>query len=159
MGDRILTARFELSKGKHLYVFDPAGFDKEVDERSPVFEVDNRVLSVDEALDRAYEGCDYLVCGCEDYQERERRFDAGESYKWFQDNPEFGWDCVATCNHITLVKRYFARPLMDKVLETIAEQESNPALATAQFLQSREAGFFPRIALKSSADYLKQHNI
>ena len=55
-----------------MYTFDPAGFDKE--EPFPVFGVDNVIIGVNEVLADALEGNAYLICGCEDYNKRERKY-------------------------------------------------------------------------------------
>src|SRR3989339_2125334 len=122
-----LTETFELKKGKHLYVYDPAGFEKEKDGLSPIFKVDTRIINIDQALERSYEGCAYLVCGCNDYKRRAKKCYRGESYQRLQESSDFGWDCVATCQHISLIRRYLAISLIGKTLETIAEQEQDPS--------------------------------
>lgn len=159
MDNLILTAKFELKEGNHIYSFDPKGFNKRVDGISPVFSLDNKTISIYENLSDSYENCAYLVCGCKDYKKREKRFENEEKYKKLQNNPDFVWDCIATCQHITLVKKYFVKPLMEKVLEEIANHKSNPIKVAAEFLGSREGGFFPRTTLRVSAEYLKQHNL
>ncbi len=156
---RILKESFELRKGKHLYVFDPSGFDnKRLGEEddpmgSPVFYLDDRLICAFEESAVAIEGPVYLICGCDDYKERERKFDAGETYKKQRYIEDFEWDCVATCEHIALINRYFRKPLMEKALEEFVKENSNEL---NEYLKSREAGIFPRTAAFVFADYLKK---
>ena len=71
----ILTQRLELRTPKHSYVYDPTKFKTDFYDRSPVFRVDRSVISVDQSLAIANEGVAYLVCGCSNYEDREKRFD------------------------------------------------------------------------------------
>ena len=150
--DITLKDGLKLEKGKHSYTFNPSGLHRGADE-TPVFYVDGTPLSVRNIHN--FLRASHLVCGCEDYNERERRFYAGETYKKQQKGCDFGWDCVATCHHIELIKRYFARPVLQKVLDKIKESESEKNLM-GDFLRTMEAQIFPHIALDMSVDYLDE---
>ncbi|MFH1307268.1 MAG: hypothetical protein ABIH72_00260 [archaeon] len=152
---QILQEKFEFEKGKHKYAFEPEGFNsKNEDGNYPVFMVDNKIILLDESLSNTYEGCAFLVCDCDDYQERMQRFESEESYKSLQSSPDFGWDCVATCSHITLIKRYFSKPLLKKTLDTLISNSTGTKKLANKFITSREAGIFPISALLVLADYL-----
>ncbi|MBI4144521.1 hypothetical protein HY486_04705 [Candidatus Woesearchaeota archaeon] len=134
----------------------PEGFKKGTDGVYPVFFLDDTVIGLDTSLTDSFEGNAFLECGCQDYKKREQRFDEGKSYKRQQKSQELGWDCVATCEHIILLKRYFIRPLLEHVIAVIAESHPNRKTeTTATFLRSREAGIFPRIAHEVAAKYLE----
>lgn len=99
MPDPLLQEKVELTKGKHSYSYDPSGFEREHEDFTfPVFSIDDLIIRVD--IPHISKGAAHMVCECEDYRERERRFYTGETYKWHQKSiPDFGWDCVATCTH------------------------------------------------------------
>jgi hypothetical protein len=157
MVDKVLGERFELWENGHFYVFDPSEFDKGSESEFPVFMVDDRVLRINEGLYRSEEGATYLVCGCRDYQERERRFEAGEGYgESRRRNPKFEWTDVATCTHIELIERDFARPLMEKVLEEIAKKGEESNIVIAEFLEGRLTPLFQQVAFEVSGDYWKR---
>ncbi len=97
----------------------------------------------------------YLYCTCFMYQEKERRFDEGISYKREQERGvDIHWVDVATCGHVSLLKRNFARPLLDKVMKKIEENEKDVMKVWKTFAHAREPSLFPRHALLVTADLL-----
>lgn len=151
--DFYLKEPYVLRKGSHIYTYDPAGFELEEDDRSPIFKVNCLVISIDEFLSRNYEGNAFLVCGCDRYKEKERLFEEGKSYTHLQEHAvDFGWDVVATCNHIMLLKRYFARPFLEEVLKAVGRQFDSGQVAE-KFVLSREASVFPKARYQVLAEY------
>ncbi len=153
----LVPEKLEFKKGKHTYAYDPSGYKTPDDgyDRFPVFRVDDTPISVDMNLSVAYEGCTYFVCGCKDYQEREKRYDQGESYKRFQNDPQFGWDCIATCQHIILLKRNFQGELIRRALEEAKKRNLNESRALAELLRSAEGEAFPSPVLAHMITFQK----
>jgi len=142
----------QLTKGSHAYSYDPSGFQiKRGDYTFPVFTIDDVVIRVD--IPHEAEGAAYMVCDCDDYKERYRRFQAGKTYKKQQKMPDFGWDCVATCGHITLINRYFASHVLARAKEKLEKLPTNEAAA---FLRSDKARLFAKKSLSIGVEYVTQ---
>ena len=121
----LLKERFEFSTKKHSYAYDPEGYTRLVEDLPTVLEVDDRTIGFNDTPGIS-EGCYFFVCGCDDYAKRKRDYESGISYKRFANDPDFDWDCIATCGHIALARRYFARPLANKVIGDIYAREARP---------------------------------
>lgn len=143
MNKPVLPEPLEMRIGRHTYRYDPTSSD------SPVLSIDRQTISVDKhGLEATY-----MICGCSDYRMRQEAFDRGETYQRQQrsETIEFGWDCVATCEHLRLARRYFATPFLEHVISVLKEKSEN---VVQDFSSSVEAQLFPEKALVVLGNYL-----
>ncbi len=150
--NEILGEEFQLKKGSHIYVFDPKGFDKETEKGCPVLFFDDSPIYANGV--GQFTKPSYLSCECSDYFAREQAFREGRTYQ--HSNSAIQWGDVATCNHIALTRRHFARPFVKKVLKTINKQEGGDVRLVTAFSQSLEMHLFPEVGFGVVADFLKQ---
>ncbi len=154
MTQHLLKEKIELRKAKHTYSYDPSGFERaQEDYTFPVFTIDDLVIRVD--IPHEAEGQAHMVCDCDDYAEKYRKFQAGESYKRQQEkDPDFGWYCVATCEHIQLIKRYLIPHAINTVRELL--KDLPPDEAGIAFGHSLEARIFGRNSLILMVEYVEE---
>ncbi len=153
----ILKEIYRLTIGKHAYSYTPPPGPVDDGEEFNCLTVDDRVISAVFFNPFNYEGSTYFVCPCDDYNRRKDSFESGRSYSHNRTNyqEQLEWDDVATCNHIALVRRFFAPNLVKKVLEEFVKEGSLTDEIRDAMRLNLETNLFPRQMLRQQADYYK----